>query len=265
MKKTSYAILLFFFTTMGLYAQMQTAHWYFGRNVGLDFTNGSPVVVTDGQISTIEGCTSISDEYGNLLFYTDGRRIFDRTHNIMQNGTGLRGDISSTTSAIVLPVPDNCNLYYVFTIDVQDPLVPSYRPKRGIEYNIVDMSLNEGLGAVTQKNIEVPINGIQQGYEKLAAISNADRTGYWVITFFEGNFYAFSVTGSGIDLNPVVSPSPDVQPVDLTGSVWEDWPDWSMDIGYLKGSPDSSKLAMGMETGPSMDRYLTLYDFDNAT
>src|SRR5690554_7801034 len=176
MKKTSYAILLFFFTTMGLYAQMQTAHWYFGRNVGLDFTNGSPVVVTDGQISTIEGCTSISDEYGNLLFYTDGRRIFDRTHNIMQNGTGLRGDISSTTSAIVLPVPDNCNLYYVFTIDVQDGRIPfNLRPRRGLEYNIIDMSLNGGLGTVIEKNIEIPINGEQQGSEKLAAISNADK------------------------------------------------------------------------------------------
>src|SRR5690554_5073239 len=254
MKKTSYAILLFFITTMGLYAQMQTAHWYFGRNVGLDFTNGSPVVVTDGQISTIEGCTSISDEYGNLLFYTDGRRIFDRTHNIMQNGTGLRGDISSTSSAIVLPVPDDCNLYYVFTIDVQDDEVPAHRPKRGMEYNIVDMSLNGGFGAVTEKNIEVPINGIQQGYEKLAAISNADKTGYWIITHFEENFYAFAVTSSGVNLTPVVSPS-SIPEFDVSRK----------HLGYLKGSPDGSKLGMGTVYDACYDMYLSVYDFDNAT
>lgn len=261
MKKPCYIQFLFLLITSVLHAQMQTAHWYFGNHAGLDFSSGSPVVVTDGQINTEEGCTSISDEYGNLLFYTDGRKIYDATHNIMVNGTGLRGDLSSTTSAIVLPVPDDCNLYYVFTIDVQDGRISNYRPKRGIEYNIVDMSLNGGLGEVIEKNIEVPINGIQQGSERLAAISNANKTGYWIVTFFKGDFYAFSVTDSGIDLNPVVSPSPNIQPI---GPVWG-WSVWENDIGYLKGSPDGSKLAMGKTVVGCWDGYLTLYDFDNAT
>lgn len=254
-------IFLFLIATTSVQAQLQTAHWYFGKNAGLDFSSGSPVVVTDGQINTEEGCSSISDEYGDLLFYTDGRKIYDASHNIMENGTGLRGDTSSTTSAIILPLPDNCNLYYVFTIEVQDGRVPSYRPKRGIEYNIVDMSLNGGLGAVIEKNIEVPINGVQQGSERLAAISNADKTGYWIVTFFEGDFYAFSVTDSGIDLNPVVSPSPGIQPIGPDRG----WPRWENDIGYLKGSPDGSKLAMGKTIVDCWDGYLTVYDFDNAT
>src|SRR5690554_1000740 len=254
MKKTYYILFLFILITTGLSAQMQTAHWYFGNYAGLDFTSGSPVVVTDGQINTQEGCTSISDEYGNLLFYTDGRRIYDATHNIMQNGTGLRGDTSSTSSAIVLPVPDDCNLYYVFTIDVGAYEPHPYRPDRGMEYNIVDISLNGGLGAVVEKNIEIPINGIQQGHERLAAISNADRTGYWVLTYFEENFYAFAVTASGVDLNHVVSP---------TSGIYT--PDPIIDIGYLKGSPDGSKLAMGVTMENCADQYLFLYDFDNVT
>ena len=231
--------------------QMQTAHWYFGFNAGLDFSSGLPVVDINGQLYQLEGCTSISDENGNLLFYSDGRNVYNSAHNLMENGTGLRGDSSSTTSAIVLPKPDDCNLYYVFTIDCRDEEVPFWRPRRGIEYNVVDMSLNDGLGAVVEKNISIPINGIVQGYEKLAAISNADKTGYWVLTHFEGSFYAFEVTVDGVNLNPVTSPSA------IFGG--------SQNIGYLKSSSDGSKLAMGMYSTFCTDRYLSVYDFNNST
>ena len=235
-----------------LNAQMQTAHWYFGGNAGVDFSSGSPVVETNGQVSTIEGNTSISDEHGNLLFYTDGRIVYNSTHQVMVNGTGLRGDASSTTSAIILPKPDDCNLYYIFTIDLDADKVPAWRPQRGIEYNIVDMSLNNGSGEVIEKNIPVPINAVVQGYEKMAAISNADKTGYWIVTHFESNFYAFEITADGVNLNHVVSPSA------IFGGVNR--------IGYLKGSSDGSKLAMGMSFSPiGQDKYLSLYNFNSAT
>ena len=254
MKYVFYLILIFTISVQAQQSgQLQTAHWFFGGNAGLDFSNGSSVVDTNGQISTIEGSTSISDEYGNLLFYTDGRKIYNSTHNVMVNGTGLHGDASSTSSAIVLPKPDDCNLYYVFTIDLDADKVPIYRPQRGIEYNVIDMSLNGGLGEVIEKNISVPINGVVQGYEKLAAISNADKTGYWIITHFESNFYAFSVTAEGVNLTPVVSPST------IFGGV--------NNIGYLKGSPNGLKLAMGMDFAipDEEDKSLSVYDFDNET
>lgn len=231
--------------------QMHSAHWYFGFGAGLDFTSGTPVIDTNGQTSQLEGCTAISDEYGNLLFYSDGRKVYDSTHSIMVNGTGLHGDNSSTTSAIVVPKPDDCNLYYIFTIDCRDEEVPFNRPKRGIEYNIVDMTLNGGLGAVVQKNISVPINGIVQGYEKLAAISNADKTGYWMVTHLEGNFYAFEVTTDGVNLTPVVSPS-----TIYGGSDY---------IGYLKASHDGSRLSMAFYQAFCGDGALSVYDFNNAT
>ena len=232
--------------SISLNAQLQKAYWYFGFNAGLDFSSGSPVIDTHGMVETNEGCTSISDEFGNLLFYSDGQKVYDRTHAIMQNGGGLFGHASSTSSAVVLPKPDDCSLYYLFTIDARE------RREKGIHYNIIDMSANGGLGSIVEKNIELPINGIQQGFEKLAAISNADKTGYWIVTHFEGNFYSFPVTGQGVGTNPVVSPSA------IFGDKF---------IGYLKGSPDGSKLGMGMFSSSNNENagYLSVYDFDPAT
>jgi len=57
-----------------LVAQGEANHWYFGENAGLDFSSGNPVAIT-GQLVTIEGCASIADASGNLLFYTDGTTV----------------------------------------------------------------------------------------------------------------------------------------------------------------------------------------------
>ncbi len=74
------------------FAQKEGLNWYFGRNAGLKFHNGYPEPTT-GQLSTTEGCATISDKYGNLQFYTDGITVYNQEHDIMQNGTNLYGDL----------------------------------------------------------------------------------------------------------------------------------------------------------------------------
>jgi len=64
-------ILSIQFTT----AQKEATHWYFGEKAGLDFSSGSPVVVANGALRTDEGCATISDSNGKLLFYTDGTTV----------------------------------------------------------------------------------------------------------------------------------------------------------------------------------------------
>lgn len=114
-----YSFLLLFVLFFGhiVNAQQEAAIWYFGRNAGLDFRSGTPVPLVDGQIYTREGCATISDNVGNLLFYTDGISIWDRNHNTMPNGTGLLGDPSSSQSGMIVPHPGDPNLFYVFVID----------------------------------------------------------------------------------------------------------------------------------------------------
>ena len=94
----------------------------FWKEAGLDFNSGSPVALTNGQLNTTEGCTTISDKNGNLLFYTDGSVVYDKSHQVMPNGYGLLGHYSSTQSAIIVPKPNNPNLYYIFTVDQPLPV-----------------------------------------------------------------------------------------------------------------------------------------------
>ncbi|MBN3034323.1 MAG: hypothetical protein JW861_01955 [Bacteroidales bacterium] len=82
------------YASLTVTAQKEGLVWYFGDLAGLDFRPGYPVPLSDGALSTIEGCATISDSEGQLLFYTDGITVFNRKHQVMQGGTGLFGDPS---------------------------------------------------------------------------------------------------------------------------------------------------------------------------
>src|SRR6185295_360819 len=80
-------------------AQKQANLWYFGEYAGLDFNSGAPVLLTNGQThnstTNIEGCATISDSAGQLLFYTDGETVYNHLHALMPNGTNIGGGQSS--------------------------------------------------------------------------------------------------------------------------------------------------------------------------
>src|SRR5688572_18790447 len=100
----------------------QDNNWYFGEHVSLNFNSGVPVLETNSAMLTDEGCSSVSDANGNLLFYTDGMRIWDKNHTPMPNANGtiypgdwnrmLSGDFSSTQSSLIAPVVDYPGRYY---------------------------------------------------------------------------------------------------------------------------------------------------------
>ena len=178
-------MLLVLFCPLINFSQGEANNWYFGNNAGITFSTSPPSAISDGQLTTNEGCSSISDSSGNLLFYTDGRTVWDQNHNIMPNadyfgGTGLNGDPSSTSSGLIVPNPSDDDIYYVFTVDEphhdnayaypnQGPANPDGSPasnysditshsvpqdddgfNNGLNFSIVDMSLRNGLGDVVQ-------------------------------------------------------------------------------------------------------------------
>jgi gliding motility-associated-like protein len=235
--KTFFLLLL---TKFSLFSQNQANIWYFGQNAGLDFNNGSPIALTNGQLNTLEGCATIADTSGQLLFYTDGITIWDKNHAIMPNGTGLNGHPSSTHAATIVPLPGSANLFYVFTLD-------AFVGANGFCYSIVDMSLNGGNGAVTTKNVTIytPSN------EKLAIVKHANEVDYWVVTheWSNNNFVAHLLTATGLSSIPVISSVGAV----ITGST-------DRVLGQMKISPDGSKLAIANNIINA-----ELFDFDNTT
>src|SRR5688572_3438216 len=84
------------FNAQQLCAQREANIWYFGNFLGLDFNSGAPIALNDGQLSTTEGVACISDKNGNILFYTEGTKVWNRLHQVMPNGTNLFGSFTTT-------------------------------------------------------------------------------------------------------------------------------------------------------------------------
>lgn len=211
-KKKIVAILVFVIIASSqlMTAQLQASNWYFGDNAGVTFDPVTGVItpLLNGQLATDEGCASISDENGNLLFYTDGITVFDRNHLIMQNGQGLRGNPSSTQSAIIIPKPQDPDTYYIFTVDTS----ATGGQDSGLHWYEVDMTANLGQGAVVT-NVASPNNLISTCSEKITAINHGVNDEILVTTLAQFNgfgtsfdtFYTFIVGPNGINPVPVRS------------------------------------------------------------
>ena len=93
-------------------AQLEANNWYFGDHADITFQNTIPLPRGDAQINSREGCAAVSDKLtGALLFYTDGAKVWNSRHQVMQNGTGLKGETSATQSAVIIPNPPNSLQY----------------------------------------------------------------------------------------------------------------------------------------------------------
>ncbi len=241
-------IVLFYFLicASSTYGQGETNVWYFGNQAGLDFNSGAPVALTNGQLDTDEGCATLSNSEGELLFYTDGVTVYNRNHGVMQNGSGLMGHTSTSQSATIVAKPGSSTLFYIFTIDV-------VAHPNGFRYSIVDITQDGGLGAVTaEKNILI----YAPTCEKIAVVKHSNEIDYWIITHGWDNntFYAHLLTSVG--LNPPILSNAGFTPTFSTSG------NSAASQGYMKIAPNGSKLAICHQ---GSNANLQVLDFDNIT
>lgn len=221
--------------------------WYFGEGAGLNFNVSPPQPLTNGALFSIEGCASVCNKNGNLLFYTDGLTVYNRNHLAMPNGTGLLGNWSTTQSAIIIPNPGDSNLFYIFTADCSENNFVN-----GYNFSVVDMRLDGGLGNITaQKNI----NLYSPSTERLTAVKAANGIDYWVITkgFDNNRFTAYKVDCNGLNPIPVIS---------NVGVPHTDNISQFTGCGQLKASPNGKKICVAISWPVAMAE---LFDFDNNT
>jgi outer membrane protein OmpA-like peptidoglycan-associated protein len=224
-------------------AQKEASKWYFGEYAGVDFSANPPVALTDGELTTEEGCVTICDADGKLLFYTDGISVWNREHQKMPNGTGLHGDPSSTQSGVVIAKPNTKDKFYLFTVDKE-------AQAKGLSYSMVDMSLEGGMGDVvaTEKNVllRTPVT------EKLTAVKHNNGKDIWVIShgWQNNEFASYLVTEKGLQMQPVLC---------NVGSTHQG--STLNTQGYMKSNPDGTNIALALEA----DHSLELFDFDNKT
>ncbi|RUT80039.1 PKD domain-containing protein [Ancylomarina longa] len=229
------------FSSLITLGQGQAGIWYFGKKAGLDFNVNPSVALTDGAMDTQEGCSTVGNVQGDLLFYSDGVTVYNKNHVVMANGNGLDGNSSATQSSIIVQQPGSTVLYYIFTVDAwQNNL------NNGLKYSIVDLSQNGGLGAVTIKNTVLNANKV---CEKITAVKHANGIDFWILMhrWKSRDFYAYLLSSSGVSA-PVVSTVGVSHNTNLDA------------VGYMKTSTSGSKLAVAIYDQNRVE----LFDFNTS-
>ncbi len=177
-------------------------------NTLLDFYTGAPVIIHSYlEMEFKHTFSSISDAQGNLLFYTNGVYVADATHDTMMNGSGLNPSAYTSNNldglaipqgALILPLPGSNNLYYVFHSTCDQPPL-GFCVAYQLYYSIVDMSLNNNKGAITQKNTTVINDTLSAG--KIAAVKHANGRDWWIIAnkIHSNLYYKILFTPNGIE------------------------------------------------------------------
>jgi gliding motility-associated-like protein len=233
------------------FAQNEASNWFFGSKAGLSFSSGKLVnLSSESQINAPAGCSSISDNNGNLLFYTNGETIWNKKHNIMENGNVIAGNINSNQSSIIIPQPNSDSIYYLFTNKEKHSFNPFFTS--GIYYSVVEISDTYPLGKVINKNNRLTFSSSS---EKLSAVHHKDGNSIWVIAltgeeFINDNlkkntFRIFNIDNTGIKV-PALTKTIDAE---ISSG------------GAMKISPDGKTIAIADFT----KQFMYFYDFNNST
>lgn len=219
-------------------------YWYFGNKALLDFgvagTNLTPKLnVMPGCVAATclasEGVTVVNNKGGELIFWTNGRSIWNRDGGVMSGGTGLNASDSATQAAVSFPLGQDGTKYAVVSNNAE----AGVKNWGELYYSVIDMTLDGGRGAVTQKNIALAGDATKDySTEALSAAPKADGSGYWVSTFKPGTAQVYTFE---FDRNQLVSQTPKITNL---GSAIVPWTPTSSGPGTMNFTKDYKQLIL---------------------
>jgi gliding motility-associated-like protein len=252
--KTRIFVIQSFILLLGILtvnAQKENNVWAFGDALGIDF-NSSPSKLIPTKIFAIEGCASVCSEKGELLFYTNGLSVWDSTHTIMPNGSGLLGasSYSATQGVVISPVLGFPKKYFIFTLEDFNGVKSGY-----LRYSVVDMSLNGGKGDIMPG---IKNNLLDTGMSEKMILAPACN-GLWLITHDIDSpiFYSYKIDNPIAVGRPVISTNPGII---HSGNYY---------VGEMKLSPSQKNIALANWISPVYGHKniskIELFDFDRNT
>jgi Secretion system C-terminal sorting domain len=194
-------------------AQFTDRYWAFGDSAAIDFRNSNNPVFDTSVMRARGSCASICDSLGQLLIYSASPNynliqipgmyshgyVLNKANLIISNGDSLRSSGWYQEMTIV-PDPGNAQRFYVFTMGVTPSAIP------GFYYSVVDLSMNNGLGYVVQKNIRLETFPVCDG---MASVKHGNGRDWWVViknwdnTIALDEFYVYLISPSGVTKMPV--------------------------------------------------------------
>jgi hypothetical protein len=265
-----FLLLCTFSLINNLYSQTYDYIWLLGQNSSsniehagmiLDFFDDTLTIHSEFRNTFFQQVNaSMCDSTGNVLFSTNGLRVYNAINEVMENGDTLNPGFAFDVhqdygyildqGAITLPF-SNKSTIQLFHLDRELSENFTIHSSEHFYLTTIDTEQNNGLGSVISKNIPLLTERLALG--KLTATKHANGRDWWVpIRRFGANeYHLFKVS-----------------PKDIynTGTqvVGDSIPSGS--IGQAVFSPDGTKYVQANLHGYQGDPvYINIYDFDRCS
>ena len=203
-----FCLFFIFLFCSQLDAQEENNNWFLTTGLHLNFNTvitgpGGTPEVTDARVPSYSISSSnfvaVSDENGDLLFYSNGQSIWNANHEPMLNGEKLVSITGGFDIKEAVACCKSCDKYYVF---YQVAISGQFGSLRYCE---VDMNGDNGLGEVVLASKDTPLGSF--AYRAFEVISAPNGT--WLVGLFQKDvstvsFHAYKVNIAGIS-DPVIS------------------------------------------------------------
>ena len=265
MQKRTLLFILYIFLNAQAQSQNHDYFWIFGyqggnqsplddefANVILDFNQPNPMIVVrqDLNMNFHATCATMCDSAGNLLFYTNGEKIYNKNHTTMQNGGYINFDsgygYSMPQGAIALPYPSHPNEYMIFHLDVL--VWGGDAAGHNLKVTRVNMSQNNGLGKVVSSVLMIP-DTLCGG--QITATKHANGRDWWVLVGENDSKYMYQcyLSPQGINISKVaISTVPTID-----------------GLGQSVFTPDGTKYIRANSVYTGEPFRVDIFDFDRCT
>ena len=256
-------ILAFLFFSLTAFAQLEANNWYWGIGRGVQFL--PKLRQLDSAYLNGEEAVTFSDRNtGKLLFLSTGNTanlgligtkiahhvdLFNENHEKF-TPQPLRGDGSCSQGLLVVPYPNSCNRYYIFSLDsrYRAMMYNDDNYKTQLSYSIVELS--DGVWQVIQKDIPVLQDYFTEG---MTGTIHGNGHDFWVVLcrYNPASFVSIPVTDEPINGGNAVYSFPTNLPIYTIGD---------KHFNILKLSPNGKLFLDGARRDD-----VCMSDFDNTT
>ncbi len=216
--KSKRLIVIFILLSLKSFSQGRDNLWMFGYypapagKADIEFSSGMPVITTSNRdINLSLTFANITDNNGNLLFYTNGAIVANALNDTMPNGDSLSPATYTFTggwqffgfpipqASLIIPDPGDSMKYFLFHSSV-DILPNSIQTPLNLYFSIIDMKLDSGKGDLTIKNNILLSDTLSGG--NIIACKHANGRDWWLLEpeFGHPAYYVFLITPFGIQL-----------------------------------------------------------------
>lgn len=226
---------------------LENNNWFFGNSseaIRFNKSNNEPSLIQNQATPFGSGGSAVATDpfTGDLLFYTDGERVYDASHRLMPNGSGLGSVPDLNQPAAIAPVPGMPGQYYIFSNN-SSITVPN------VLASIVDMNLpgNAGageppLGEVIQKNVGT---GALSSSDAMIVLKGNDPGSYMLLIQDNDNIKIYNI-----------------QNTLPFGGAANSIPEFQIIAGNFTYNPDSSTIAI---VPKNENANIKIYKFDPST